>query len=591
MIGNAASIGVQALQLPFVQGATGGTADQQIQILRKPVPGEAITSPLGGSREFNKANIRIFFADTAALLHPDRPGLADGQDINLVVPAPNTTGIVAGGVATSTAYANSATDTAWNVGGLASPRPLYDGWVRVEYLNTAGNWVGVTSEWLRLGFARGLLPPATPLTGNTINPNAILILQQLADRNGNGTLDGPDAPSTVNSNYSWYPINFYDPREGFPRDHTTLSNGQCTTMGIMNAVELDVGNLRQWLRGTIPGSGQLVDPGNQNGYLVYFSDRRGMNVNPHSHPIANVVDGDPGLENTINSGVGGNGSPGDNVLEPITPGYNNSNGFSPEDVDENGFLDRFGETNISTGFGVNSPTNPYVTVANCATVGRANKVTGARHVLKLVDGALGNLPTLANNTGGFTVVAENPVYVLGDYNASVAEAFWTNANAADVTHSAAAVIADSVTLLSNNWRDVNSMQNTTAVGSRTATDTYYRMAIASGKNMNFPQPNGEPQDFGTDGGVHNFLRYIESWPSLYYRGSLISLYYSEYATGTFKCCTLVYSPPDRHYFFDTQFLVPANLPPGTPLLQDINDLTYWQSFSPCTNQTAGTCTN
>ena len=29
--------------------------------------------------------------------------------------------------------------------------------------------------------------------------------------------------------------------------------------------------------------------------------------------------------------------------------------------------------------------------------------------------------------------------------------------------------------------------------------------------MNFPQPAGTGADFGTDGGVHNFLRYIEDW--------------------------------------------------------------------------------
>ncbi len=60
--------------------------------------------------------------------------------------------------------------------------------------------------------------------------------------------------------------------------------------------------------------------------------------------------------------------------------------------------------------------------------------------------------------------------------------------------------------------------------------------------MNFPQPaagNGIQADFGTDGGVHNFLRYIENWggATLSYRGSLVSLYYSQYATGTLKCCT------------------------------------------------------
>jgi hypothetical protein len=211
----------------------------------------------------------------------------------------------------------------------------------------------------------------------------------------------------------------------------------------------------------------------------------------------------------------------------------------------------------------------------------------------LVDGALGNLPTLGNNGGGFTVASENPVYILGDYNSNAADPFWNNQNAPDISHAAAAVIADAVTLLSDGWTDLLDMNNTVNMGNRNAVTTYYRTAIASGKTMNFPQPAGQPEDFGTDGGVHNYLRYIENWgpATLNYRGSLISLYYSQYATGTFKCCTLVYSPPNRNYFFDTDFLIPTNLPPGTPELQDINNLTYWQSFSPCTNQAGGACTN
>jgi hypothetical protein len=154
------------------------------------------------------------------------------------------------------------------------------------------------------------------------------------------------------------------------------------------------------------------------------------------------------------------------------------------------------------------------------------------------------------------------------------------------------VIADTVTLLSNGYSDLLDMQNTLNMGARTAEDTYYRTAIAAGKNMNFPQPSGTAEDFGTDGGVHNFLRYIENWNPgsssicpiaggqcvLSYRGSMVSLYYAQYATGAFKCCSQVYSPPKRNYYFDSEFLTPANLPPGTPMLQDVVNLSYWQNF-------------
>lgn len=55
----------------------------------------------------------------------------------------------------------------------------------------------------------------------------------------------------------------------------------------------------------------------------------------------------------------------------------------------------------------------------------------------------------ANNQGGFTVASENPVYVLGDYNSNVSDPFWTG-GAGTTPHSAAAIIADAVTLLSLN---------------------------------------------------------------------------------------------------------------------------------------------
>jgi hypothetical protein len=110
------------------------------------------------------------------------------------------------------------------------------------------------------------------------------------------------------------------------------------------------------------------------------------------------------------------------------------------------------------------------------------------------------------------------------------------------------------------------------------------MAVSGGKNIPFPIPTwgGVSNDFGTDGGLHNFLRYLENWggQTLYYDGSLVSMYYSEYNTGTFKCCATVYSPPTRSYAFDTLFLNPANLPPGTPMFQDVVNLSFHQNFAP-----------
>jgi type II secretory pathway pseudopilin PulG len=591
-IGNNTSMAVQPLNLPFVQGANG--ANQQIAIIRKPPLGELPTSSTGSSREYNKASVRVLLANTQADLHPERPGVLAG-DVDLTaggcVASPQGLAVAVTGVGTTRiAMASSGQgDAGWAAGAPtgspcgANPNPwnLIDGWLRVEYLNAAGAWVPITNEWLQLGFARGLTSPTTPAGGagaNPVHPNAILILQQRADRDANGLINNADNPKSIvdatgASQYSWYPINFFDPREGFPRDAAPagMANPSCYVNGIMNAVEFDVGNFQRWLQGNpAGGSGPLVSYSSQNGYLVHFSDRRGMIANPDPG-MGGVTNGEYGFEDVINS-ASATGTP-DGVLEPS------------EDVDQNGLLEQWGAANVGNGQQVATNNNPYVSVS-CLNRGRENIVTGARHVLKLVDGGLGNLPVRPDNgLGGFTVASENPVYVQGNYNSDGTDPFWGNpppAVVADINHAAAAVIADSVTLLSNNWSDTNSMLNPLNLGNRNATNTYYRLAIAGGKNINFLQPAGTGQDFGTDGGVHNFLRYLETWggATLYYRGSLVSLYYSQYATGIFKCCNLVYSPPNRNYYFDTAFLDPAKLPPGTPMLQDVVNLTYWQDFKP-----------
>ena len=151
-------------------------------------------------------------------------------------------------------------------------------------------------------------------------------------------------------------------------------------------------------------------------------------------------------------------------------------------------------------------------------------------------------------------------------------------------NAATAIIADGVTLLSNNWNDMASLQSPHNGSNRTGTTTWYRVAIVAGKGPSFPQPTagGPPADFGTDGGTHNFLRYLERWSgqTLNYRGAIITFYYNRQALGTYKCCSNVYGPPVRAYVFDTDFLDPNLLPPGTPMFRDVNILGFTYNLRP-----------
>jgi Tfp pilus assembly protein PilX len=607
--------GATNMQLPFVQGnsCTNNPPPciDPIAIIRKPQPGESPTGTIGSSRLYNKAAIRILLADTQNDLHPERGAIGDGQDVQfvpgsgIVVPASSNAKTTGGAAVNGTEYFGLATIGANNwvapynyaaagwatypllgevtTGGI--PKNGQGAWIRVEYCTAAaascawssGNWVGITTDWLSWGFSRQYNQAPTAPLSDPVNPDAILILQQLS----------PAANNTIGSTGNFYPINLYDTREGEMRDN---ANG-CSVNGIMNAVELNVGNLGLWLEGKAPYAadvGQQVNLANQNGYIVYYSDHRGMLTDPHPsnglNTPAGVISGESGLEDVVNSTQPNTSITPDGNLE--TASYYT---YSPEDVDQNGFLDNWGGVNIGYGFNVNTntaPPNPYLTTS-CNTTGLTNAVSGARHVLKLVAGGMNAGTSYVairwdTGSGGFTVASENPVYVQGNYNSGPSDPYWTGGTNA-TPHSSAAIIADSVTLLSNNWNDLNSLNNPTTPGNRTGTSTYYRMAISGGKNVPFPQPafSGVSNDFGTDGGLHNFLRYLESWGSpLYYNGSLVSMYYSEYNTGTFKCCTTVYGPPTRNYSFDTLFLSPAGLPPGTPMFQEVDNLSYHQNFTP-----------
>ena len=627
--GKPGGTGVKPLTLPFT--ATGA---QPYEIIRRPPKGEPVTSAIGSSRLANMAQIRVLLSDQPADLHLDGSPV-DGQDIQLDNVGWAAAGVTVAGVAGKAYFADANIDTShtfknpdgtlatfdYNTDLVQPPGvggkqwPLINGWLRVEYRDVNDNWIPVTQEWLQQGFARGLVPPNSEKgITNTVHPSAILLFQEIADRNGdgsitNGSIGGSPAryesPTISGTPYNWFPINLYDAREGEVRD-VAQGNSSCTPNGVMNVVELDVNNLKKWLANS--ANGKNVDYQTQNGYILYFSDRRGMQYAPAEVELR----GEYGFEDVINTPSGGAGTP-NGALEPIPLGKSQS----PEDVDDNNILDNWGVNHVGDAFGAafaaatqytgpGSKPNPYTRIANCFTVGRKNRVTGARHVLKLVNGTLGNVPTMPvavnGSLGGFTVASENPVYIQGNYNTNSGDATWTNPNATDppTGESAAAIIADAVTLLSNNWEDAG--QTGTAGGSflwptgawtsggwqgRPATTTYYRVAIAAGKNINFPSPafaqNGTLYGYGTDGGVHNFLRFLEAWDNgstLNYKGSMVSLYYATYATGIFKCCgDAVYHPPTRNYIFDPLFTQPSHLPPGTPMFRDVDNLSYRQDFT------------
>ena len=405
----------------------------------------------------------------------------------------------------------------------------------------------------------------------------------------------------------FWPNVLFDTREGTLRDTAMSAANLPTLNGSMSYIEVDGKNLASWFGGkinTFVTTGQNTkDPAvAPNDFVFYVSDRRGNYA-----PSQTLTGGWPPLSYTkresgeygwtdnvnLNSSAGcpnsalDTGEDIDNVNGTsyglfwygASASYIHQPGATPYTALLNGQLGIFSNlatkglaANISCGVPGYSGTDAIwpMMVASAANAPRENPPLFFRRAVKLVNGA--NLtavgPCPSGVSCGLTVASENPIYVQGDYNANAAG----NTGFGDSNEIAASVAGDAVTLLSVMWNDANSFNSTYNMTYRVGATTYYRTAVIAGKTLSFPNPSGTSQDFGTDGGVHNFLRYIEDWgpATLNYEGSLVALYTSRQATGTFKCCTTVYSPPGRGYNFDTNFLNPTLLPPRTPLFRTIN---------------------
>jgi hypothetical protein len=206
-----------------------------------------------------------------------------------------------------------------------------------------------------------------------------------------------------------------------------------------------------------------------------------------------------------------------------------------------------------------------------------------RRAVKLVNGNLISMPACVGGVScGLTISTENPAYIQGDFNANSGGGGFADPSVAT------SVAADAITILSVNWNDVNSFASPfNTPFNRTGATTYVRTGVVAGKEVSFQIPAWDTaaidgsQDFGTDGGVHNFLRFLEKWNgTLFYEGSIISLFYSRQATGLFNSGGNNYSPPTRGYQFDVNFLTPTLLPPRTPMFRDINTTGFTQLLLP-----------
>lgn len=160
---------------------------------------------------------------------------------------------------------------------------------------------------------------------------------------------------------------------------------------------------------------------------------------------------------------------------------------------------------------------------------------------------------------GLTVASPHPVYILGHYNCPNAVYLGTTNT---TTTAPAAVIADAVTILSSAWADYGGAN--IALGSRVPTATTVNAALVSGIVQTSTNK-------GYSGGIESYLRLLEDWNTrtLTYNGSMAMLYESRYAVAPWNVIGIYYNPPIRKWGFDSNFLHPARLPPGTPMVSRV----------------------
>ncbi len=168
----------------------------------------------------------------------------------------------------------------------------------------------------------------------------------------------------------------------------------------------------------------------------------------------------------------------------------------------------------------------------------------------------GQLPHPGGSQRGFTVATPFPLYVLGDYNYKNNGVSGLGSTNTSLSSLPAALMGDSITVLSDSWQD----SQTGKLPSPSSTTV--NAAMLEGIVASNPSINGN-----YSGGVENFMRLLENWGSstiLTYNGSIVVLFYSQYATNSWQPTGNYYNAATRNWAFDLNFKNANKLPPLTP---------------------------
>ncbi len=179
----------------------------------------------------------------------------------------------------------------------------------------------------------------------------------------------------------------------------------------------------------------------------------------------------------------------------------------------------------------------------------------------------------APNPRGMTIVTNQAIYTWGHYN--------------NTNWIPAALLSDSLNVLSRNWQDDPGTANAgsgcpgsgnncsansgtgngnVATNNRVATATTLYAAVMSGTDSTGGIEGVGGQGGAYNGGLENYPRFHEYWTNINftYLGSFVSLNTPRHVNGAWIYGGRYYTAPNRFWDYDTRFNDAANLPPLTP---------------------------
>ncbi len=206
-----------------------------------------------------------------------------------------------------------------------------------------------------------------------------------------------------------------------------------------------------------------------------------------------------------------------------------------------------------------------------STSSRSDKVMPANRdvALRLVNGSKVPNPDFAKKSGfdeGFTLATNGQLYVKGHFNADGDPSTGSSTETDDGStfgsaEAPAALLADSITILSSAFDDSKSKKHSTERG---AVFTEVSAALVTGLLPTVPGGSA------FSGGAHNLPRFLENWWNVEfrYRGSLVALYESESGTNPMvNGFDAWYIAPNRNWGYNKLF-GDGIYPPGTPNARD-----------------------